>query len=220
LGDPEKIGIASYADDLLAMMEHLSIPRAIVGGISMGAAVALNFTLRFPDRALGLILSRPAWLDRPLTERSEIFPLMAQLIRQHGAKRGLEIFKQSEDYAYVLGLSPDAADSLVRHFEHPRAEETVVKLERIPKDVPNHDRREWGAIRVPTLVLANRRDPIHPFDYGEVLAGAIPHAELKELTPKSVDKAHHAAEVQAFIEEFLRDHYLKPYRTSYNLQEI
>src|SRR5436305_462059 len=49
LGNPEKLSLASFADDLLACMNHLAIERAVVGGISMGAAVALNFALRFPE---------------------------------------------------------------------------------------------------------------------------------------------------------------------------
>ena len=59
LGDPEKISIASFADDLQALLDSLQIPRAVVGGISMGAAVALNFALRFPDRV--------DWLDSVAT---------------------------------------------------------------------------------------------------------------------------------------------------------
>src|SRR5690348_15060255 len=50
LGDPKKISLASYADDLVALLDHLRIDRAVVGGISMGAALALNAALRYPDR--------------------------------------------------------------------------------------------------------------------------------------------------------------------------
>src|SRR5436309_8189236 len=39
LGDPEKISLDSFANDLLALMDHLKIERALVGGISMGAAL-------------------------------------------------------------------------------------------------------------------------------------------------------------------------------------
>ena len=46
LGDIRKISIAAFADDLLALMDYLQIQCAIVGGISMGAAVAQNFVLR------------------------------------------------------------------------------------------------------------------------------------------------------------------------------
>jgi len=45
----------------------------------------------------------------------------------------------------------------------PDVEASAVKFERIITDAPCRDRRAWSAIRVPTLVLANRRDPIHPY---------------------------------------------------------
>ena len=66
VGDESKIGIASFADDMLALLDHLGIDRAIFGGISMGAATALNLALRHPERVMGLVLSRPAWLDARL----------------------------------------------------------------------------------------------------------------------------------------------------------
>ena len=210
LGAVEKIGIAAFADDLLALMDSLSISRAVIGGISMGAAVALNFTLRFSNRVLGLILSRPAWLVGPMQRNAEIYSYIAQLIRQHGHKRGLEHFKESEYYIETLRESSAAADSLSGQFETLRAAETVVRLERISSDAPLYDQRELAAIAVPTMVLANRRDPIHPFDYGEVLAREIPNAEFKELTSKSVNQERHEAEVQTFIEAFLRNHFCHP----------
>ena len=46
------ISLATFADDLRGFLDFLGIQRAIVGGISMGAAVALNFALRFPERTL------------------------------------------------------------------------------------------------------------------------------------------------------------------------
>lgn len=90
---------------------------------------------------------------------------------------------------------------------HPRAAETVVKLERIPNDAPSRNRQEWAAIMVPTLVLDNRHDPVPPFASGEVRAQNIPHAEFRELTLKSVDPARHAHETQTFIEAFLLQHF-------------
>jgi pimeloyl-ACP methyl ester carboxylesterase len=207
LGSPDKIGLAAFADDLLALMMRLKLSKAIMGGISMGAAVALNFALRFPQHVLGLVLSRPAWLDGPMHRNAQIYGTIARLIREYGAKRGLELFKQIDVYADILRQSPDSANSLIAQFEHPRAEETVVKLERIPQDVPNRDRREWASITVPALVLANRQDPIHPFEYGEQIAGIIPHAQFKAITPKSVSQERHAADVQTAIEQFLIQHF-------------
>jgi pimeloyl-ACP methyl ester carboxylesterase len=208
LGDIDKIGLASFADDLLALMDQLALRRAIVGGISMGAAVALNFALRFPDRLTGLVLSRPAWLNGPMEPTSvRISSYIAQLIRQYGAKAGLSKFKISDIYLETMRLSPDSANSLAGQFENPRAEETVVKLERLPLDAPNLDRQEWKKITVPTLVLANRQDPVHPFEYGEILASEIPGAEFREITAKSVSKDRHARDVQSCIETFLGEHF-------------
>ena len=204
LGDPQRISIPSFADDLLAFMDHLRISRALVGGISMGAALSLNFTLRFPGRVLGLVLSRPAWLDSPNSGNVNIFSTMAQLIRQHGARRGEELFQQTETYREISRQSPDTAASLLSQFTHPRAEEAVVRLERIPTHTPRHTRKDWATISVPTLVMANRQDPIHPFAYGETLARIIPGAEFRELTPKSVSVERHAEDVQRHLEKFFQ----------------
>jgi pimeloyl-ACP methyl ester carboxylesterase len=204
LGDPGKIGIASFSDDLLRLMTHLGLERAVIGGISMGAALALNFTLRYPQHVLGLVLSRPAWLDGPMGRSAEIYAVIAGLIRRWGAQRGLELFKQSERFTEVFNLSPDAANSLCGQFERPRAEETVAILERLPGDAPNHDRRQWASITAPTLILATRQDPIHPFEYAEQIARIIPNSVLHEITPKSVSKERHVLDVQAAIDPFLR----------------
>jgi pimeloyl-ACP methyl ester carboxylesterase len=207
VGPAEKISFASFADDLLALMDHLKIEWAIVGGISMGAGLALNFALRYPARVRALILQRPAWVDGPRRENVEVYSAMTELLRRYGAQKGLEIFKLSAIYQNVLKQSPNVAESLVGQFLHPRAQEMAGLLGRIAIDAPNHDRAEWRAIKVPTLVLANRQDPIHPFEYGETLAREIPGAEFKELTPKSVNVEQHNAEVQRFIQDFLLRHF-------------
>ncbi len=203
VGDPEKISIDTFADDLRALLDHLNIARTVVGGISMGAATALTFALRHPGRTLGLVLSRPAWLDESRAAGMKIFPVIAQFIRQHGAWEGAQRFQQTETFQEVRRVSPDNAASLLGQFAHPRAAETAVKLERIPAHVPAHPRAAWRNITVPTLVLANRRDAIHPFEFGETFAREIPGAEFRELTPKSVSKEQHEAKTQQFIADFL-----------------
>ena len=207
LGDPGKLKIAAFADDLAALLDELEVPRAVVGGISLGAAVALSFALRYPERTLGLILSRPAWLDEPFPPNTRVYPRIAGLIREHGATRGLALFRETPEYRATLAESPDAAKSLEGQFTGRGAEEAVARLEEIPRSDPPGDREAWGAIAVPTLVLANRQDPIHPFAYGEALAGAIPGATLRELTPKSASVERHAADVRREIEGFLREHF-------------
>src|SRR4029079_11363388 len=86
LGDIEKISFDSFADDLIALMDHLGISMAVIGGSSMGAGVALNCALRYSNRVAGLILQRPAWLDTPRMQNVAAFALIAELLKERGPK--------------------------------------------------------------------------------------------------------------------------------------
>jgi pimeloyl-ACP methyl ester carboxylesterase len=68
LGGAQKLSFSSFADDVATLMDRLRLGRAVVGGISMGAGVALNLALRHPKRMAGLVFSRPVWLDSPRPE--------------------------------------------------------------------------------------------------------------------------------------------------------
>ena len=207
LGDPAKVCFDTFADDLLQLLDRLEIPRAVIGGTSMGAGVALNFALRYPRRALGLILLRPAWLDKPNEANARLFGEIARTLRQHGGCQGLDIFKQTDLYAELERGSSDAAASVAALFSDPRAVETIERLERIPYDAPNHDRAEWSRVAVPTLVLGCHQDPIHPFDYARILAEAIPGAQFSELTPKCVSVEKYLDELRAALGGFLQTHF-------------
>lgn len=205
VGDEAAFTFDHFADDVVAFMDHLGLTSAVVGGISMGAGVSLNIALRYPERVKGLVLSRPAWLDQPMPDNLRVLTEVARYIRHYGAAKGLKHFLQTDVYQTILAEAPDVAKSVVGQFTHPRAEETVVKLERMPQDTPCADRAAWAGIHVPTLVLGNPVDPMHPYEMAETLAAGIPKAELRELTSKSVDKARHVQEARTFIGAFLRE---------------
>src|SRR5262249_62323840 len=120
------------------------------------------------------------------------------------AVRGLEEFRRTPEYAEAARRWPDVAQSLTRQFQAPGAEATAIKLERIIHDAPHPDRRAWERIQVPTLILGNREDPVHPMAYAEELARVIPGAELREITSKSVNVAQHEADVQESLASFFQ----------------
>jgi pimeloyl-ACP methyl ester carboxylesterase len=208
LGDPHKINLNTFADDLIALMDHLELKDAVVGGISMGAALALNAALRYPDRVLGLVLSRPAWLDEPLPPNTRVFLQMARLIREHGTREALRRFRETDEFRAMARASPDCAQALINHLENPRAEECVVRLENIPRDAPCRDRALWRSIQVPTLVLGNQQDPIHPWDFAQAYAKEIPNAEFQELTPKSLSVEQHTVDTQRSVANFLHRRFM------------
>ena len=47
------------ADDVAALLDHIGEARAVIGGVSSGAGVALRFAVRHAARTLGLVLLRP-----------------------------------------------------------------------------------------------------------------------------------------------------------------
>jgi pimeloyl-ACP methyl ester carboxylesterase len=201
-----------FGDDLVAWLDHLDIPHAIVGGISMGAGVALDVAVRYPERVTGLVLSRPAWLDGPMPpENVARYATLARLLRGIGAagnpeqalRCALTEFESSRDYRHLFATSPDTAASMRGQLTNERAVDAVARLERLPSDQPLADMGAAEEIRVPTLVLAHRQDPIHRYAFGVELARLIPGARLVELTPKSIARQRHVAEVQGCLQEFL-----------------
>lgn len=203
-GEAATLGFAPFADDLIAVMDHLAIERAVIGGISMGAGIALNAALRYPGRVQGLILARPAWLDGPMPEWArEAYAAIAGLIRRYGARRGRDAFRRGALYRDVARLEPATAASLLGQFDRAQAEDGVAVLERLPRDAPLHDLAALAALARPALVLANQRDPIHPYAFGEAVARAIPGARLDEVTSKAIDAGRHARDVRTAIDAFL-----------------
>jgi pimeloyl-ACP methyl ester carboxylesterase len=207
-GPIEQITLRAFADDLRALLDELQIKKAIVGGISMGAAIALNFVTRYPERVSGLVLSRPAWVDGPNPFNVQMFGLVANLINTVGPDEGLRLFLQSSEFAELRREFPDTAASFSNQFRAPRAREMAATLNRLPADSPIANLSQLHEIRVPTLILANDLDPIHPFDYGVRLAAEIPHAEFREIPSKSRDLPGHLAAVQSNIEDFLTRYFL------------
>jgi pimeloyl-ACP methyl ester carboxylesterase len=212
LGDPSALSFDVFGDDLVAWLDYLGVEQAVLGGISMGAGVALNVAVRYPQRVAGLVLSRPAWLDGPMPpENVARYAAIARLLRAVGAashpdqaiRWALAEFEAQDDYRELLASSPDTAQSLRGQLTNERAVDAVARLERLPPDRPLADLRAAGAIRIPALVLAHRQDPIHRFTFGARLVAAIPAASLALLTPKSIDRERHAAEVQRCLGAFL-----------------
>ena len=202
VAQPEDLRFSLMADDIVAWMDHLVVEDVVLGGISMGAAIALNLALRYPGRVRGLLLSRPAWLDGPM-EAVDLYSEVAALIRSKGIEEGQRAFLGSFTYARLRLESPDAANSLLGQFQAPKAKERVSRLERMPRDTPHPDRKQWATIKVPTLVLATDTDPVHPLRLARALADAIPDAEFRQVTPKSIDVALHVREVQSAVGNWL-----------------
>jgi pimeloyl-ACP methyl ester carboxylesterase len=202
LGDPGLLAIDAFAEDLAALAGQLGLRRAIVGGISMGAAVALRLAARQPALVERLVLVRPAWLTRPAPPHLDILRLVARHLRAAG-RDGVAAFVAEPGYARVLAQSPDNAASLRRQFEAERPEQRATVLERVLDCDPGVSEADLANLAMPALVIANGEDPMHPLALAEQLARLLPGASLRCVTSKSVDPARHGDEVRRAIATFL-----------------
>ncbi|NEB76792.1 alpha/beta fold hydrolase, partial [Streptomyces sp. SID14478] len=49
--------LSRFADDVAALLDHLGVERAVLGGVSMGGQIAMEFHLRHARRTRALVLS-------------------------------------------------------------------------------------------------------------------------------------------------------------------
>lgn len=203
VGDPRKLNFSEMADDMAALLDRLGIPAAFIGGVSMGAGIALAFSQRHSHRTRGLILSRPAWLNVPNPPNLTILGTIADLVEKHGCTSALQLFRDSETYRSLKECFPETARSLVALFSSQSAERIVLPLRFIPAAVPFESFDQLQGMLAPTLVIGNHTDPVHPFEYAERLTSAMPSAALREIPSKSDSAEAHTHGFQRWIREFL-----------------
>jgi pimeloyl-ACP methyl ester carboxylesterase len=209
-GDPEKLRIDIFADDLVAFMNHLQVETAVLGGISMGAAVALSAALRYPERCIALVLCRPAWLNGSMSSQAiAAYTEVVRLLRNEPSpKSALQKLEQSHVYRALVKQSADAGKSLSGQIRcvvsDPKMREAAVaRLQHLPTDQSGLDLQSAATLNAPTLIMATPDDPIHPLSFAEALAAAIPHASFVKLEPKRLNDGPHVEEVNSHIEQFL-----------------
>jgi pimeloyl-ACP methyl ester carboxylesterase len=210
LGDPEKLRLDVFADDLIAFMDHLQLEMAVLGGISMGAAVALNAALRYPERCQALVLCRPAWLNGAMSATAvAAYHEVVKLLRDEPSpESALQKLANSDIYRVVVTHSPDAGRSLLGQVRCVVAdpnlrEAAIARLQYLPTGQPGFDVESAAAVHGPTLIMATPDDPIHPLTFARALAGAIPRASLLKLAPKQLDDGPHIREVNSHVTHFL-----------------
>ena len=198
-GPVDDFSIPRFADDVLAFADHSGLKRFAIGGISMGASIALRIAAIAPERVSALILARPAWAWGDAPDNMQIFTALASFLRTRD-RAGFEATAEAKHFA---ASAPDNYASLLAAFARPDPALFADLGSRVAVGGPNMTEAQVAALTVPTLVLGNEIDLIHPLSLAKSLAHAIPGAKLVTLTPKASDKAQHAFEFRAAVSSFL-----------------
>lgn len=203
LGSPDALSIRQFADDALALLDHLDVQRAVVGGISLGAAIALRLAVCHPERVGGLIIARPAWLDAPAPERMRIYLEVAELLERHGAADGRQHLEASGCYRRVLQESPDNAASMLSFFQRVNPASTIALLARIPAQGPDVTREQIARLALPALIVANEGDYVHPIPLAETFAALIRGSRLEIVPDKYSQRDGYVESFTTALDEYL-----------------
>jgi len=78
--------IDRYADQIVGLMDHLGVDRAVLAGLSLGANASLFAAARYPERVRALVLEMPVLGEEQRTEiRTEIMLTRALALRSFTA---------------------------------------------------------------------------------------------------------------------------------------
>jgi pimeloyl-ACP methyl ester carboxylesterase len=190
-----------FGEQAVALLDHLEIDRAVVGGTSLGANVTLEAAVLAPDRLQGLVIEMPV-LDHALVGCALAFtPLMVAVTFGAPVTRVL---------SRVMGRVPRGLSHL-----------TDVGLDWVSRDPgpsaavlqglffgrtapPRHER---AAIEARSLVIGHGRDPIHPFSDSDMLVRELRNGRLIEansILELRLAPARLTGEIARFLDECWR----------------
>jgi pimeloyl-ACP methyl ester carboxylesterase len=164
-----------FSRQVAALLDHLGLKRAVVGGTSLGANVTLETAYQSPDRVKGMMLEMPV-LDNALLAVAMIFtPIMVGL--RFGApvlRRVAELTSRVPRTNYLVDIGLD--------WMRQQPEASLAVLEGLLAGGAAPHRRLRMKMRQPALVIGHHADPLHPFSDSGSLIEELPNAQLIEAT--------------------------------------
>ena len=178
-----------FGRDVIALLDHLQVAQAAIGGTSLGANVALEVAVAAPGRVRALVLEMPV-LENALPAAAAAFVPLALALRT--SQRTMGVVARLARAVPRTHFLVDMMLDFVRR--DPAASLAVLDGLIFGRVAPPIDERR--ALVHPTLVIGHPADPIHPFSDADRIARELPHARILSaysiaewrLTPKRLDR--------------------------------
>ena len=196
----------THAGDLLALLDHLAIERAVLAGLSFGGRVAMHAALAAPERVVGLVLL-DAVLDGVPWDPASAWALeeAARQARARGLRAGREAWLAHPLFA-AARQQPDVASSLAAMAGGYPGQHWI-----------GHDPHQQTGPRpidaleqllMPVLVAVGERDVPGFREMAAVLARRIPCAQYHVVAGAGhMINMEQPAVVNALLARFLTSHH-------------
>jgi len=196
---PEMVNysMTRFAQQVVALLDHLGIEEAVVGGTSLGANATLETAHLAPNRVRAMMVEMPV-LDNALLGVSAIFtPILLGL---RFGEPALTLLSRLTSRIPRTSFMLDIGLDWMRQEPGPSA--AVIEGLFLGRAAPHHDERV--KMQQPALVIGHHADPLHPFSDSGMLCEELPNARLIEassilewrVSPERLD-----AELAAFLDE-------------------
>jgi pimeloyl-ACP methyl ester carboxylesterase len=193
--------MTTFGRQAIALLDHLGVERAVIGGTSLGANAALEAAAAAPDRVTGLMIEMPV-LDNALLGCALAFtPLLV------GLTFGAPVARLLASGARLVPRGNWLLGDMLLDWvsQDPKPSASVLQGLFFGRVAPPTEERRQMSHK--TLVIGHYRDPIHPFSDSDMLVREMPNAKLVQassilelrLTPERLTN-----EIVTFVEECFR----------------
>jgi pimeloyl-ACP methyl ester carboxylesterase len=167
------------ADDIAALVRHLGLATAVIGGVSFGSGVAVRTALRHPGLVDKLVLLTPAFAgtDVGLTPAQDEAMRAMDAVGSRAVAEGIEVI-----FPLFDRLPPDVRERIRRiaALYDPASVATSTRFMASGAQ-PFASASELAAISAPTLVVPGT-DPYHPAEFADLYARHLPHCIVRNTT--------------------------------------
>lgn len=197
---PEDLRLYSmplFARQVVALLDHLELPSASIGGTSLGANVALELAVRYPERASALFVEMPV-LDNALPAVAGAFTPV--LLGLRAARPVFELTSRLTSVIPRTNYLVDIGLDWVR--QRPGPSGAVLEGLLLGETAPHREQRL--KIKQPALIVGHTRDPVHPFSDSGMLAEELENGQLviaSSIFEWRLKPARLTSELASFLEQ-------------------
>jgi pimeloyl-ACP methyl ester carboxylesterase len=197
--DMWRYSMSQFARDVVALLDHLELDTAVVGGTSLGANITLEVASLAPERLRGMVLEMPV-LDNALLASAVTFsPLLVAVTF------GEPLMRIVSRMARLIPSSivPFGIDILLDTVrQDPGPSGALLQGVFFGRTAPHREERH--TFMAPSLVIGHHRDPVHPFSDAGMLSKELPNGHLIEassILEMRLRPARLYGEIDAFLDQ-------------------